>query len=62
MKTINIKTELEKVPIIIESIDEAINDRLNKDEHASEDFKQNQRISSALLRVIQSIELLNYEI
>lgn len=62
MKAINIKTELEKVSIIIESIDEAINDRLNKGEYASDDYKQNQRISNALFRVIQAIELLNYEI
>ena len=62
MKTTNIKTELEKVSIIIESIDEVINDRLNKDEHASEDFKQNQRISNALLRVLQAVELLKHEI
>ena len=62
MKILSIKTELEKVSEIIESIDEVINDRLNKDKHASEDFKQNQRISIALLLVIQSIELLKYEI
>ena len=62
MKAISIKTELEKVSIIIESIDEAINDRWIIDEHAIEVFKQNQRISYALLRVKQAIELLKYEI
>lgn len=62
MKAINIKTELEKVSIIIESIDESINDRLNKGEYASDDFKQNQRISNALLRVLQAVELLKHEI
>ena len=46
----------------MEQADEILNQELNLHAHASEEFKTAQRQSSAVLRVLQALELLNYEL
>ena len=62
MNTEKIKVEVKKASNIIENIDEVITNNMNKFPYGSEDFKQNQRISNALLNVIRAIDVLKYEL
>lgn len=54
--------EVRKAYNIIENVDEVVTNNLCKCEHASEDFKTNQRISNALLNVIRAMDALKYEL
>ena len=58
----NLKSQVKKAANIIESVDEIVTNNLVKCEHASKDFKDNQRISNALLNVIRAIDVLKYEL
>ena len=62
LKVYNLKDEVEKVYDIIQNVDEVVTNNLCKCEHASEEFKTNQRISNALLNVIRAIDTLRYEL
>ena len=53
---------LNKAQEAIEQADEMVCDRLNAAEHASENMKDAQRLSNAILRVKQSMDLVKYEI
>ena len=54
--------EVKKACDIIEQVDEVITNNLMKCQHSSEDFKTNQRISNALLNVMQAINKLKNEL
>ena len=47
---------------IIEGVDEKITNHFAKSQYGSEDYKQTQRISNALLNVIRAIDNLKYEL
>lgn len=57
-----IEEELKKASNIIENIDEIVTNNLTKNNYASEEYKNNQRISNALLNVIRAIDTLKYEL
>lgn len=46
----------------MEGADEILNQELNLHAHASEEFKTAQRQSNAVLRVLQALEILKYEL
>lgn len=54
--------EVRKAYNIIEQVDEVVTNKLVKCQHASEDFKTNQRISNALLNVMRAMDTLKYEL
>lgn len=54
--------EVKKAYNIIEKVDEVVVNNLVKCQHASEDFKTNQRISNALLNVMRAMDALKYEL
>lgn len=54
--------EVNKAIKAIENADEIVSDKLNKSEHASEDFKDAQRLSNALLRAKNMLDLVKYEL
>lgn len=53
---------VKKAENIIESADELVSNNMVKSQHGSEDFKEYQRISNALLNVIRAIDALKYEL
>ena len=54
--------EVKKAETIIKEVDEIVNENLNKFEHGSEDFKQAQRVSNALLNAIRAIDVVKFEL
>ena len=54
--------EVRKAYNIIEQVDEVVTNNLVECQHASEDYKTNQRISNALLKVMRAIDSLKYEL
>ncbi|MDA3780345.1 MAG: hypothetical protein PF487_09050 [Bacteroidales bacterium] len=57
-----LKEQVQKASNIIESVDEVVTNELVKSQHASDKFKENQRISNYLLRVIRAIDDLKFEL
>jgi hypothetical protein len=57
-----IKEQVQKAGNIIESVDEVITNELVNSQHASHEFKENQRISNAVLNVIRAIDNLKHEL
>jgi len=57
-----VESRFEKAMRAIEEIDEVVCDRLNESEYASEDFKNAQRLSNAILNVKNAMEIVKYEL
>jgi len=62
MKDKELLEKVQKARNMIEHIDEAVTNNLARSEYGSEAFKQNQRRSNALLKVIRAMEELKYEL
>lgn len=54
--------EVRKAYNIIERVDGVVINNLAKCQHASEDFKKNQRILNALLNVMRTMDVLQCEL
>lgn len=57
-----LKHTTKKALLSIEEVDELVNDRLNKCEHASEEFKRMQRASNSMLNAMRSLKAALYEL
>lgn len=62
MEENNLLEEVRKAYNIIEQVDEVVTNNLVKCQHATEDYKTNQRISNALLNVMRAMDTLKYEL
>ena len=62
MEKNKLKEMVQKAENIIEYVDEAVINSLVKSQHGSEDFKENQRISNAVLKAKHAINALKYEL
>jgi len=62
MEKNKLKEMVQKAENIIEYVNEAVINSLVKSQHRSEDFKENQRISNAVLKAKHAINALKYEL
>lgn len=57
-----VNLRVERIEANVEDLDDMFNDKLNNSEYASDAFKKAQRVSNAITRLKQNLELLKQEL